>query len=681
LRELELKSNYDSDEDDILGTFYIPVLSKALQYDRLAGFFSSSALAIAARGIARLVENKGLMRLVVGARLSAPDVDAIVRARQDPERILSEAMLSEFNRIEDTMVSDHVKALAYLVAKGHLEIRVALVYDTKGLPLPYEEASSTGIFHQKVGVIRDRDGNTLSFSGSINESASAWTANIEEFKVFRSWQPGEQPHLDADVQRFEKYWRGEAAHVRVLDVPAAVRERLVEIAPDDLRDLNLERRYWQPRLRAYQEEAVRCWVQNAGKGIFEMATGTGKTYTAIGCLLHLLRSEHPLLAVVSVPFKHLVDQWQENLARFGMFSEQAYSLSPSKLNQIADRLFDLQNGISEYLILLTTHDTLYLEKFCRLVRKSTVSRFLIADEVHGLGSPERQGGLLQEYSYRLGLSATPTRWFDPEGTAVLQAFFDKTVFEFPLAKAIDAGYLCQYEYYPLFSELNEAEMKRYYEWTEKIARKYAKSLEDEKEREIFGLYCILRQKVVVNASAKLERLESILDGLPNLSHCLVYCSPQQIREVQQIMNRHGIRQHKFTARESATKRQELLDQFADGHYRVLVAMRCLDEGVDVPSTRTAVILASSTNPREFIQRRGRILRNYEGKKKATIFDVVVVPSLSETRNEYFGLEAKIMETELRRFVEFARSATNAGIAYAGIAEFASKYDLTLEGSK
>jgi superfamily II DNA or RNA helicase len=190
----------------------------------------------------------------------------------------------------------------------------------------------------------------------------------------------------------------------------------------------------------------------------------------------------------------------------------------------------------------------------------------------------------------------------------------------------------------------------------------------------------MRQKVVVNASEKYIVFNQILDVLGEPSHCLVYCSPQQIESIQEILNKRGIVQHKFTAQEDFKERKRLLDSFANGHYKVLVAMRCLDEGVDVPSTRIAIIMASSTNPREFIQRRGRILRLFEGKTKAVIYDTIVVPTLSGSMdNAFYELEAKIMRSELRRYKEFTRSAINSSLAYANIAELASKYHITLEG--
>ena len=167
-----------------------------------------------------------------------------------------------------------------------------------------------------------------------------------------------------------------------------------------------------------------------------------------------------------------------------------------------------------------------------------------------------------------------------------------------------------------------------------------------------------------------------------MNHCLIYCSPQQISEVQQILNKRGIIQHKFTCEEDLHERAALLQSFDQGNYRALVAMKCLDEGVDVPSTKIAILMASSTNPREFIQRRGRILRLYPGKTVSTIYDIVVIPDISDQiEPEFFDLEAGIMRKEINRYIEFAKSAINSGTAYAKIAPIAAKYHILLEVKK
>lgn len=678
--ELELKPDYDSESDDILNEFYIPVLSKSKRYYRLAGFFSSSALAVAAKGISGFIRNEGTMRLIAGARLQQADLDAIKEGKENTEKVLSEIMLRDLQQIENEIIYHHVRALAWLVAKGYLDIKIAVVMDRYGQPVDYETALKRGIFHQKVGIFEDKDGNFISFSGSVNETATAWEDNIEEFKVFRSWMDGEVQHLTSDNMKFEKYWYGQTDRLKVYDVPTAVRDRLIDLAPDDIRTLKIEHANERPKLRGYQNDAIGAWLANSGRGIFEMATATGKTFTALGCLTELLKKDPKLVVVITCPFTHLIEQWKENLKIFGFNCIEAFADSSSWENRLANNVFDYNNGRIQTLVVVTTHDTFSSKKLMNILRPISGRILLIADEVHGLGSPERRKGLMSIYNFRLGLSATPTRWFDEEGTEIIMDFFKKVVFEFPLGKAIESGYLSRYEYYPYLVELTLSEFEEYQKLTKKIAAEYQRTKDKARRSELLNLYCIIRQKIIVNASEKYKAFNQILDDLNDFSHCLIYCSPQQIEGVQDILNQHGIVQHKFTAEENPNERKELLASFAKGHYKALVAMKCLDEGVDVPSTRIAIIMASSTNPREFIQRRGRILRLSLGKDKATIYDIIVVPTISGSIDpEFYELEAKIMMNELRRYSEFARSAVNSGLAYAKIAPVASKYHVILEG--
>ena len=315
-KDLGLQVSYDSDCDDILKKFYIPVLSKAIRYHRLAGFFSSSALAVAAKGIAEFIQNEGKMKIIVGAKLQKNDVEAIIDAKESAEKVLAETMLKDLTQIEDEITADHVKALAWLIARKDLEIKVAVLFDLNGQPMDFESASKAGLFHQKIGILEDHSGNFLSFSGSINETATAWKVNVEEFKVFRSWVEGELPHLESDNKKFEKYWYGQTERLRIFEIPEAVKNRFVEIAPTDPTALKTLYQSSTPKLRDYQKEAINLWLKNSGRGILEMATATGKTFTALGCLEKVLEKEQRLTVVITCPFIHLTRQWKDNSVSF-----------------------------------------------------------------------------------------------------------------------------------------------------------------------------------------------------------------------------------------------------------------------------------------------------------------------------------------------------------------------------
>jgi len=680
LKEITLKKSYDSDVDNILGDFYIPALSVSSQYSRLTGFFSSTSLAVAAKGISGLIRNGGHIRLITGAKFFKDDIEAIKSAYDKLEFLLQKNLLKELDNIENDFVKDHVRALGWMVANKILNIKVAIVFDAKGYPIEYSKALEKGIFHQKVGILEDSEGNMISFSGSDNETAMGWKGNVEEFKVFRSWVDSEKEYFETDAQKFNRFWSGKATRTKIIDLPIAIEKKLIEIAPTNLQELKLER--WTKKLscpitfRDYQETAISNWLNNNKRGIFQMATGTGKTITALGCLVESLNSDNKEIIVISSPFIHLSKQWQEAITNLKLDWKTFFADSSQRdwKNCLADNLLDVENGLINRLVVLTTHNTFSSSDFIKIIKDSkkrapNEQSYLIVDEVHGIGAPERKRGLIEDYQFRLGLSATPKRWYDQEGTSDIFDYFGDVVFDFSLRDAINAGYLTKYTYFPHFVDLTSEEIERYKKLTRKIIVAYYAAKNDAEKNRIFTLLCIKRGKIIRNAENKMDAFERILGELGTIRHCLVYCSPKQIQKVQDILNKRNIIQHKFTQTEGTTpekrfgwlsERNFLLKRFAEGFYHVLVSMRCLDEGVDVPPARIGIMLANSGNPREYIQRRGRVLRNFPGKNSATIHDIIVRPLLStETSPEIRNIEKKIFLKELIRYREFASSAQNA----------------------
>jgi superfamily II DNA or RNA helicase len=698
LKDIEIKRAYDSDTDDILADFYSPALSVSVQYSRLTGFFSSTSLAAAAKGISGLVRNGGRVRIITGAVFREDDVRAIRQAVEDPEKVLERTMLDELGDLENEFVKDHVRALGWMIAKGRLQIKVAIVLDENEYPLDARKVEKQGIFHQKVGILEDLDGNRLSFSGSDNESAHGWQSNVEEFKVFRSWVDSEEEYLQADLKKFTKFWESNARRTRIVDMPKAIEERLIEIAPETIEELGLEK--WikskhaaaAVELRSYQKAAVQSWLNNGKKGIFEMATGTGKTIAALSSLKEAFESESKIVVIISSPFMHLSEQWIRESDKFGIQCDKIIADSSSNKwkDKLVDGMLDVENGISTKLMVLTTHDTFSSEDFMSIIRESRkrmpqLKLLLVVDEVHGIGAPERRKGLIEEYDYRLGLSATPKRWFDLPGTDKIFEFFGGAVFEFSLKDAIDAGYLTEYIYKPHFTSLTPEEMERYETETRKVSRAYYHSKDENEKDEIFTLLCIKRQKIIRNAANKLNIFQEILNEIGDVEYCLIYCSPQQIRDVQDILNKMNIIQHKFTEREGTraedrfggiSERDYLIKLFSERTYHALVSMKCLDEGVDVPPARIAIMLDNSGNPREYIQRRGRVLRKFPGKKNAVIYDIIVEPILKSMISEDLGaLERKIIAKELARYRDFASGAQNAAECLETMKSVEGKYGI------
>jgi len=676
LKDISLKASYDSDEDNILSEFYIPALSEATTYKRLAGFFTSSSLAIAAKGIAKFIYNGGKIQLISNVVLSKEDYEKIKEVTEKPflERVEKE-FIESLDNIEDELIKDHVKMLGWMLKNNKIEMKISLI--PKGI----------GIQHQKMGVLEDKEGNKVSFSGSDNETKMGWIDNIENFHVFCNWKEDDKEHINADIKRFEKFWTDNAKRTKIFPVSSAVKKRLIKIAPktnsefeklsEETTEKLLKKRIIfskekkeEIQLRDYQNEAIKNWFDNDCKGIFEMATGTGKTYTALGALKKLLEKEKGMLIIISSPYQHLVTQWKKNIQEFNFNLETfiANSTNSKWKSQLTDGLYDLKNEIIDNLIILTTHDTLSSKFFYEQIDKNGQKSILIVDEVHGIGSEVRKNGLIENYNFRLGLSATPERWFDEDGTKTIRKFFGKTVYEFSLKKAIDEGFLTKYDYKPIFVELNDSEIEEYEKQTAKIARFLTFSKNEIEKEKFLNLLFIKRQKIIINAQNKFASFEELISELKDIKYCLVYTSPEQIDEVQDILNDKNLIQHRFTNREGTTpkktfkglsERDFLLKNFEEGTYDILVAMRCLDEGVDVPPARTAIIMASSGNPKEYIQRRGRILRKHPGKNRAVIYDLIVVPPVNKIKNKnLIELERKILKKELTRYKEFCDSSNN-----------------------
>ena len=429
------------------------------------------------------------------------------------------------------------------------------------------------------------------------------------------------------------------------------------------------------KLWDHQNKAIHNWLGNDMNGIFEMATGTGKTFTALGCLNEFFKKKNKSISIIACPYSHLIDQWIEDVKDFGFIEDiiVANSANPSWKRELNDFILDINTDIVERLIIFTTHDTLSSPKFINPLEDAKTDVFLIVDEVHGIGSNKRRLGLLDKYNFRLGLSATPTRWFDEEGTDIITDYFKDVVFSFSLEKALTTinpatgeYYLTPYEYHPQFIELTPDELHEYELQSKKIAKSYHLSSNKKERNDLMTLLLNKRQNIINNAENKYNGLITILKANPDIKHLLVYCSPQQMDNVEEILFDLDIRpSHKFTMHEGTKKdpdlggisqRDFLLKEFSKGNYRALVAMKCLDEGVDVPAAKTAIIMSSTSNPREYIQRRGRVLRRSPNKKKAIIYDLIIMPKFNNNSSE---IEGKIRKKEMQRYKEFARTAINS----------------------
>lgn len=430
--------------------------------------------------------------------------------------------------------------------------------------------------------------------------------------------------------------------------------------------------------RDYQQDAIDQWLNAGGRGILHMATGTGKTVTALLAATRVAEGlDQQFVLVIAVPYQHLVDQWAADLTEFGVSPVLGYQSRRNWQPRLERELLEFNNGVRDVCVVITTHRTLSMPAARQTLSRNAGGMMLIADEVHHLGATQSQEALLDEFSLRLGLSATPARWYDDEGTEALNEYFGGTVFDYGLEKAIEAGALCEYYYIPHIVELQDDEMDEYMRLTGKIGRLMAQSganvLDGESNNKALEAALFKRARLIGTARNKLHLLVDLFGRDPDPTHTLVYCSDgstgldgEGTRHVdattERLRDAFDITVERFTAREDQAERERLLSAFESGEIDVLTSIRCLDEGVDVPATRTAHLLASTSNPRQYVQRRGRILRKHESKNVAVIHDYITVPDTTrhpETLSEdQYEAERRLIEKELERVSTFADAARN-----------------------
>lgn len=702
-KDIDIKTCYESRVGDIVQDFYEPVLANSILYDRIAGFFTSTSLAVAARGMAQFIQNGGIMRLITSPILSSEDYSIIQRVVENSDNISAKELGLDLAHLEDALLSDHVKALGWLLSQGRMEIKLAVVVDDNGTPLTKENLFSMGLFHQKVGILTDVEGNHLSFSGSINETASAWTRNDEEFKVFKAWSDSAS-YYEEDRKKFDDIWNGEKRHVQIIPLPKAVKDDLIKFSEDfDIESISA-RKYIERKkaikspfeldgisLFFYQKQALEKWRDSGFRMLFEMATGTGKTRTAIAGMNYAMHQHERSIAIISCPQNTLAKQWKGEIDKLKVAYDCADVIDGTNTDwRKSLSTICLQNGASfaKRCLILTTHDTASSPDFISILTSNVDSKtklIFIGDEVHWLGARKLRAALIDRYDYRIGLSATPSRWFDDDGTRYLVNYFGDNHFEFTLKEALSEinpltgkHFLVDYFYYIQNVSLTEEEGMEYADITAKISKLFRVRDKDEKTATLYERLLEKRANIIKNAENKYAVLSNILDDLISknkLEDLIIFVSPQQKSTVLRMLDDKGIFAHQLTQEEGTvpqenhrglTERQYIIQKFAEKKYKALVAIKCLDEGIDIPTASRGILMASSTNPREYVQRIGRIIRQEASKQYAYLYDICVDSSGCLEDDDTKALDARIRKAERARMLEIAKFAMNSADALNNI---------------
>lgn len=702
LRDITIKREYRSLIDNVVQEFYIPLLNEANVYKRAVGFFSSSALIEISKGIASLAKNGGRIQIVASPFLSEEDVKAIKDGYAARENVIERALIRQLVPCADYFSMKRLNLLANLIADGIMDIKIAVTEDQNGF----------GMYHEKMGIIEDMEGNKVAFSGSMNESRTAMSLNYETIDVFCNWgnSSDEERVLDKE-NAFTSIWNDFEPNIKVMEFKnlnqeiikmykksapnfeidaEQFQEKFPEYGKADIN--NPEKNAIGPRIPVdielfdYQKEAIANWVGENYRGIFDMATGTGKTLTGLGAVSQLSESLNDNLAVIILcPYQHLVEQWVEDIVRFNISPIIGYSSSSQKdwKERLSKAIRDQRIRDDKRFFCFISTNATFKSKFVQeQISKIKSKKLLLVDEAHNVGALSISKLLDNRFEYRLALSATLDRHHDEEGTAFLYSFFGRKCIEYDLERAIAENKLTPYKYYPIIVTLSEEELREYEILSQEIARCVINKDGKKKLSKKGEILALQRSRLIAGAAEKLSALKIAIKPYIKEKNLLVYCgatilttdemdteedSPQDLRQIdavtQLLGNELGMSVAKFTAAENIEERATIKEQFLLGRLQAIVAIKCLDEGVNIPGIKTAFILASTTNPKEYIQRRGRVLRKAPNKPFAEIYDFVTLPreidSVSGLTEEQAKRDLPLVRNELSRMIEFGCLAMNS----------------------
>ncbi len=681
-KEIPIEIRYRSNDSNFTTDFLIPVLMETVLYKRAVGFFSTSALIDLSVGLFDLAKRGGKVQLVCSPELSEDDIEAIDMGYRKRDEVITNSLISAITNPVTEFEEERLNLIANMIANGTLDIKLAFMTEFTG----------SNLYHEKIAIFIDAEGNRVSHTGSMNESHGGMVDNFESIYTFCSFGDGsQQKAVYASEKDFDMLWANTTNKLEVIEFPQIVKEKLLKFKRDtvdfstDQRQFNVaeylksKRQYSIPqgiKFRKYQDDAVKAWFEQGCRGVFSMCTGSGKTWTALRCMVNLAQIYNDHLAtIILCPYIHLVSQWEEDAVNWGPDPIIAHSKSPQKdWAKALKRAFKRFRKEGKPFVCITVNDSFASEKVQALIRTiSPDENFLIiGDEAHNLGSKRLSKLLPENIKNRIGLSATIERHMDHTGTKALFDYFGEEVINFELKDAIEQGALVHYDYHPIPVYLTAEELDRYQEITKQLRRYIVIENNVPKISESGKLLLFRRNRILAGAKNKVALLMDMIEPYKDDKYILVYCgaamtsddeSDVEERQIDlitsKLRNELKMSVQRFTAEENLAERVNIKKYFATGQYQAITAIKCLDEGVNIPGIKTAFILSSSRNPKEFIQRRGRLLRKAEGKEKAVIYDFVTLPRpLDDVVRGDYESDKSIIIGELARISEFGELSDN-----------------------
>ena len=706
----------DSEHDPV--EFFTQALLHSTSFDLQLGYFNSAAISVLSYGFAHFIANGGNMRMAINQVVSKQDKETIIKGLSDDP--MSPYDLTDIKKLKSTLDEyglHFFECLAYMIQQKRIQIKII------------RPIGKSGIEHKKLGIFDDGK-MKVAFTGSANFTIGGLINNHEDIQVSFSTSPDEtiRNRITAIEEKFDALMQGWEPKVEYLDAIELedVENQLAEVKQNEQRQVTdgNEVLYNDPTFpfesgpRDYQQEAFRNWV-NAGKvGFFAMATGTGKTLTSLNCLLEEYKEKKSYKCIILVPTISLVEQWYQECRRFYFNNlvriSSKYDWEEKVTSILTSCLFN-RKGTS--YIIITTYASVIKPKTMSLLFDLPKSTLLIADEAHNMGSSSLLKFMsLAPFKKRIGLSATPKRQYDDLGNNTIKTYFnckDGYTYEYSMGQAIRDGFLCPYEYYPHLVSLTSEEMEEYMELSLKIVKFYDPTSGSFKDDPILEALLLKRKRIIHKAFNKLNVFKDIVKSIykekGSLQYTMVYVPEGNLqsdydltgvvsdkdldlleREEEEpdypMINLYSsivkdidekVTVEQFTSNEA--DREKILQRFSTGKTQVLVAMKCLDEGVDVPRAEIAIFCASTGNPRQFIQRRGRVLRKHDLKTKAIIHDLVIVPDIKQ-ESSCFNMEQAMLKRELERVYDFARLSMNISYTENLLEDTIKHYKLNLYGN-
>ena len=698
LNDVQFKHSYSSGYDEPK-EFFTEALIESSTFDLGLGFFSSSGIRSLAYGFALFIANGGKMRVVINHFLSKEDKEAIENGQKHLIDNYESRILSDIAKLTKTLSKEDehfFQCLSYLISINRIEF-VATI------------STNGGLGHDKYGIFTDEKGNKVAFIGSANFSHSALELNGETITVFTS--SDDDKRICEYQTLFNKSWENDTPHlihIPINEVKTYISDNFPKLSLEELlgnsMDLRTESivnsyckplskrildkiefkeqepRFPFPEERPIQIDAYDAWISNGKNGVFAMATGSGKTVTALNCLRKQYKENGYYKAIIVVPTQALAIQWEKEAKAFNF--QHIVSTHTDK---------DWKNTLSRYttrslldqsksIIIVTTYATFNRKDMQLFInRVKGIETFMyIADEAHNIGSTSSLKHLPHNILWRIGLSATPERIYDDIGSEKLYEFFNSRppeyTYRYTMKQAIEENILCHYDYYPIFVELTNSEMEEY-EYISTQLRKFIDPDTGKYKPEADKLL-LKRKRIIHKAENKKVAISNLLEYLkhkrkldytfvfvpegyePDYSERDSYDIDQEdihiIDEYAQMFKNQGYSYHKYIS--GLDDAPGILKSFAEGDIQILLSMKCLDEGVDIPRAEHAIFCSSTGNPRQFVQRRGRVLRKSIGKDKAKIWDLIVTPP--NVMNDSIGIERNMFISEVKRIVNFAALADN-----------------------